>query len=551
MLPTLSLVATLAWAALQGSGGAWNPQLSGQLPPGGIFGVPSAPTPLTTQLVVTGLTTPVALTAPPMDLDRLFVVEQYAGSIRIVKGGALLPTPFLSLASQIALSSEQGLLGLAFHPLYAQNGAFFVTYTEKQNGDFVLARYRVSSGNPDLADPASATILLQVPHAFSNHNGGMLQFGTDGCLYVSTGDGGSAYDPGNNAQNLGSLLGKILRIDVDTGNPYGIPPGNPFVGVTGARPEIWLYGLRNPWKFSLDHLTGDLYLGDVGQDQWEEIDFLPGGGPGGFDLGWRCWEGTSATGMPGCTGAPALAPIHEYAHGVLGCAAVGGMVYRGYGIPDLRGQYFYTDWCKPKIFSFKVVQGAVTDLKERTLELTPNDGVSSISTVSSFGEDGAGELYILDYAGGEVFKILPAQPVPTFGVFSFGTGTPGCAGVSDLTVLSSPIVGNPFFGFRCSNVPASSTGFLFVTDVAYPAGGDALNIGAISYLDFSLSTETLTFLMPSNASGNAILQVAIPLNPLVIGRAYTAQSFWYWAGQCMPAPSDVSSSTAIEMIVLP
>ena len=263
--------------------------------------------------------------------------------ILIFKGGQLLPTPFLDISLKVGSRyTEQGLLGLAFHPDYARSGFFYVNYTD-ENGKTVIARFHVSAADPDLADPASETDILRVDQPYNNHNGGGLAFGSDGYLYIGLGDGGSEGDPLLNGQNLRTLLGKMLRIDVDHGTSYAIPAGNPFAKV-GGMPEIWAYGLRNPWRFSFDRLTGDLYIADVGQDAWEEIDFVTAGLPGGMDFGWSYYEGLHPyKGQP-----PANAtftwPISEYSH-AYGCAVTGGYVYRGTALPEWQGVYFFGDYC--------------------------------------------------------------------------------------------------------------------------------------------------------------------------------------------------------------
>ncbi len=366
---------------------------------------------LTTVRVASGLKRPLFLCSPPGDLERLFIVQQ-GGRIAILRGGKILPRPFLDLSSKISSGGERGLLGLAFHPGYRKNGFFFVNYTERTRGDTVVERYRVSPSNPDLADPSSGVRVIRISQPFSNHNGGMLAFGPrDGYLYIATGDGGGAFDPNNNAQNGGSLLGKILRIDVDRGRPYAIPPSNPFRGPGNPRDEIWALGLRNPWRFSFDRALGDLYIADVGQSSVEEVDFQPASSKGGENYGWRCMEGRSCTGRTGCTcNSPLLTlPIHQYTH-ALGCSITGGYVYRGCAIPGLGGTYFFADYCSRRIWSFRVSGGKISGFKERTTELAPGGGLS-IGSISSFGEDATGELYLLDLQGGEVFKIVPRKPL--------------------------------------------------------------------------------------------------------------------------------------------
>jgi glucose/arabinose dehydrogenase len=375
---------------------------------------------LSTQRVASGLNRPIQVTAPAGD-SRLFIVEQ-RGVIKILKFGAVLSTPFLDIDSKIpntAGNDERGLLGLAFHPDYANNGYFFVNYINLSN-DTVVERYKVSDANPDVADPSSDKLIITVDQPFSNHNGGDLQFGpNDGYLYIGLGDGGASDDPGDRGQCLNTLLGKMLRIDIDVpmdATPYEIPPDNPWVdGDPGTRDEIWARGLRNPWRYSFDSLTGDLYIGDVGQDDLEEIDFQPADSPGGENYGWRIMEGTDCFGNSNCDDPPLTCndpnltlPIHEYPHAV-GFSVTGGFVYRGSVIPDIQGVYFFADFGTAKIWSFRYDGENLTEFTDRTAELAPGGGLS-ISSISSFGEDGFGELYIVDRDGttnGEVFKILP------------------------------------------------------------------------------------------------------------------------------------------------
>ncbi|HEX3049957.1 MAG TPA: PQQ-dependent sugar dehydrogenase [Aggregatilineaceae bacterium] len=324
--------------------------------------------------------------------ERLFVVEQ-SGKIRIVQDGAILEPPFLDVSSIIspeALTgdySERGLLGLAFHPDYAENGTFFINYTDL-NGDTVVARYAVSADDPNVADPNSVLPILQVAQPYPNHNGGHLAFGPDGYLYIALGDGGSGGDPQGNGQNVGTLLGSILRVDVNTDQGYLIPPDNPFVNQSGVQPEIWSWGWRNPWRFSFDRQTGDMWIADVGQNEWEEVNFESAGGPGGLNYGWNAYEASYPY-----SGAEAASdvvmPILEYSHDE-GCSISGGYVYRGPAIPSLQGTYFYGDWCSGLIWT---AQSDASGAWTSTVSL--QSGLS----ISSFGEDAAGELYVVDYNG--------------------------------------------------------------------------------------------------------------------------------------------------------
>ena len=384
---TLVLSAAFGLAGLQEIGGAQAPAL-------------------TTRRVASGLAHPVFVTAPIGD-PRLFVVEQ-DGLIRILSAGALLPSPFLDASGLTDDSGEQGLLGLAFPPDYATSGLFYVNYTDL-SGDTVIARYRVS-GNPNVADAGSAEVLLTIPQTDVNHNGGHLAFGPDGYLYIGMGDGGGAGDPFNAAQSDDTLLGKMLRIDVSGGwgSGYSIPPTNPHVGPGDPLDEIWAKGLRNPYRWSFDRTTGDLYIGDVGQARREEIDFEPAADPGGRNYGWRLMEGSLCFNPAvGCPTAQLVLPLYEYGHASGRCSVTGGYVYRG-GIISAQGRYFFADFCTGEIWSFRrhPVQGAV-DLINHTIQLRPPTG--SINSVSGFGEDGFGELYIVDRGGaanGEVFRVV-------------------------------------------------------------------------------------------------------------------------------------------------
>ena len=361
-------------------------------------GEPVSGTPaLEPELVVSGLLSPIDVQAAPGDRSRLFIVEQ-AGRIRIAKGTSLLGTPFLDIAGRVRSGGERGLLGLAFHPQYAGNGRLFVNYTDR-SGDTQIAEFRVTS-DPDRADPGSERLLLFVAQPFSNHNGGGLAFGNDGLLYIGLGDGGSAGDPFRNGQSLATPLGKLLRIDVDRGSPFAVPPDNPFVSMPGAFPAIWAYGLRNPWRFAFDRATGDLVIGDVGQNAFEEIDLGLASRRGGENYGWNVTEGRHCFSPPtGCNIAGLTLPVYEYGHGE-GCSVTGGVVYRGCRMPGLQGTYFFGDYCTGFIRSIRLSGGVATSLTE---VLRPGR-----FAISSFGVDADGEVHVADYAG-SVYRLVPAR----------------------------------------------------------------------------------------------------------------------------------------------
>lgn len=345
---------------------------------------------LTLTPVVSGLDFPLYLTAPPGDTTRLFVVEK-AGVIKIVKDGALLPTPFLNITSLTTKGSEQGLLGLAFSPDYAASGRFYVSYTTTGGGNAghsVIARYHVS-GDPDVAGTAD-TVILTVNQPYSNHNGGNIVFGPDGFLYFGLGDGGGAGDPNETGQDRTDLLGSMLRLDV-TGATYTIPAGNPYVGSPTFRQELWNYGLRNPWRWSFDRQTGDLYIADVGQNRYEEVDVVPAGAGGGQNFGWDDMEGTHCFEDANCASNLAVRPVLDYSHSE-GCSITGGYVYRGTAVPAIQGLYFYSDYCSGTLWSFRWSPGGITERKKWSL-------VHTGGGVTSFGEDGRGELYLVNSSG--------------------------------------------------------------------------------------------------------------------------------------------------------
>jgi glucose/arabinose dehydrogenase len=344
--------------------------------------------------VAGGLGDALYITGAPGEPNRLFVVQQ-SGRIRILDHGRLRRGAFLSVAGKITSGGERGLLGLAFHPGYAGNGRFFVNYTDRA-GNTQVVEYRRASA--DRADPGSARRLLSIKQPFANHNGGDLVFGPDGLLYIGTGDGGSGGDPFGNGQRLNTLLGKLLRIDVDRssgGRPYGIPSDNPYQG-PGQRPEIYSYGLRNPWRFSFDRTRGDLWIGDVGQGAFEEVDYRPQGTGRGVNFGWNAFEGRSR--YPGggpVRGNRPVAPVAQYGHSA-GCSITGGYVYRGRAVPALRGRYVYADYCSGRVWSM-----AAGPTPGRVREETAGLG-ARLGQVTSFGESLNGELYVI--AGGTLYR---------------------------------------------------------------------------------------------------------------------------------------------------
>ena len=390
----VAMVAALAW----GCGGSGNPTASpagstpaGALDPSGIA--------VTMEPFVDGFDSPLAAVNAGDGSGRLFVVEQ-GGLIRIVRDGKLLPDPFLDVSAEITSGGERGLLGLAFHPDYPKDPRFFVDYTDTK-GDTHVASFKVDPSNPDRADPASEQRLLFVDQPYANHNGGALAFGPDGDLYVALGDGGSGGDPHGNGQKLSTMLGKILRIDVGAADAtaYTVPPDNPFVSKSGAEPAIFLYGLRNPWRFSFDRVTGDLWIGDVGQGSWEEVD-VARAGTSAKNYGWNRMEATHCfRPSEGCDESGLTMPVAEYSHSE-GCTVIGGYVYRGSGQPPIAGKYLFGDYCSGTIW-------AIDPTSEKFREPTVVGHMDG--SLSSFGEDEAGELYVTDLSGGRLLKVSASR----------------------------------------------------------------------------------------------------------------------------------------------
>jgi glucose/arabinose dehydrogenase len=367
-------------------------QCSSSSSPPSASGSPQPSSGIHLQLVAGGLSEPVHLTSPPAD-PRLFIVEQ-RGTIRIFEDGRLLPDPFLDISAKVRSGGEQGLLSVAFHPSYASNGFFYVNYTDR-SGDTRVERYSVSADR-NRAIAGSALQILFVEQPYDNHNGGHVLFGPDGMLWIGMGDGGSGNDPHGNGQNPHVLLGKLLRLDVNGGVPYTIPPDNPFADGRNGRPEVWATGLRNPWRLAFDRAENRLYIADVGQNRWEEVHVVAADAPG-LNLGWNIMEGNHclrASCLP--VGVPATL---EYDHND-GCSITGGIVYRGSQIPGIAGHYFFSDYCSGWIDSFRHESGNATQWRRWQLpERLP---------VSSFGEDSAGEMYVVSHDG-RVFKVVPAS----------------------------------------------------------------------------------------------------------------------------------------------
>lgn len=340
---------------------------------------------------------PVYLTAPPAD-QRLFIVEQ-PGRIRVVENGRALDKAFLDIVNKVRSGGEQGLLSVAFHPLYRANGFLFVNYTDKK-GDTRIERYTVSADR-NVVDAGSAKLILSIDQRYSNHQGGLNLFGPDGMLYIGMGDGGSQGDPHGNGQNPNSLLAKLLRINVDRGDPYTIPAANPYAK-GGGRGEIWAIGLRNPWRFAFDRVSGLLYIADVGGSRFEEIDVAPMSATG-VNYGWNIMEGPSCHRSSGCNQPGLQRPALSYPHESSVCSVIGGFVYRGRKIPEIQGQYFYSDYCNSWLRSFGFAEGKVTDQHEWP--------VGKLGSVTSFGEDSQEELYITT-SSGRVYRIIktPGNP---------------------------------------------------------------------------------------------------------------------------------------------
>ena len=501
------------------------------------------PTLSSTLVVTLGFPSPVAIAHAGDNSQRLFVVEQ-PGRIWIVQSNSLLSRPFLEISNRVAAGGERGLLGLAFSPGFSTNHHFYANYTRQPDGAIVISRFFVTATNANVADAHSEQILLVIAKPYDNHNGGQLAFGPDGYLYIGVGDGGSEGDPLNNGQSTTNLLGKILRIDVENGvSPYAIPADNPFVGQAGYLPEIWAYGLRNPWRFSFDRLTGDLYIGDVGQDRYEEIDFQPAGSAGGQNYGWKIMEGTNTYKVPaGFTNFSRLTPpVAVYTHSLWESAVIGGYVYRGPSVPRMNGMYFYGDFQAGWIWTLKQVG---TNWQNVPL------GTSVYHEISALGEDDQGNLYWADYPFGRIYQIQDSLQTwaPTFSatnsvIFS-NLVTVACLTLNaDIhyttngidptqadplvpaggTIVVSTGVTNKLRAFRADLSPSAVTSAVFTNKVALPsfspAPGPVTNGTVVT---ISTITPGATLFVTTNGT-SPTTNSPVYAEPVTISRATTFQ----------------------------
>ena len=360
------------------------------------------------ELVASGFKQPTYVCSEPNDASRLYVLERSSGKIMLIKNGVVQSKPFLNISDRVSSDrdGEQGLFSMVFPPNFGPNNRFFYVCYSDIFGASVVDAYKIGS-NPDRAKKGSAKKIIEIQGTENIHFAGMMAFGPDGNLYIGRGDGGPADDPLGRGQDQNTLLGKLLRIKVNKDKNYKVPSDNPFVGQVDKKPEIWAYGLRNPWRFSFDRLTGDLYIGDVGQNWMEEIDFQPASSTGGENYGWNVAEGLECQGGGGTCGTNTgfTPPIHQYTRAG-GVAVIGGYVYRGSAIPEMQGRYLFADHGFTTIWSFVNNAGTATGLQDRTDELEP-EGSNTINSISSFGEDADGELYIVDIGDGEIYKIVP------------------------------------------------------------------------------------------------------------------------------------------------
>jgi glucose/arabinose dehydrogenase len=516
----------------------------------------SAQTPLTTERIISGVSSPVwvGTCGRPGD-NRIFVVEQNQADIEIFTDGVKNNVPYLNLDSitTVTTGGERGLLGVAFHPDYEENAYVFINYTGAGGATFI-DRFTAYAPDANRVDASSRVQVMSFNQPYTNHNGGWIGFGPDGMLYVATGDGGSANDPQCNAQNPNSPLGKLLRVDVDsidsTGS-YSVPADNPFVGVPGVLPEIFHFGLRNPWRCSFDPVTGDLYMGDVGQNLREEVSISPLGSSGG-NYGWRIQEGELCNGLGACTAAPGcgsasyLPPVHTYSHGGGNCSITGGIVYRGCAIPDLSGTYFFSDYCSGKIWSFELVGGVTTAFTDRTAELDPA-GPLGIGGVTAFGTDHEGEMLIADYFGGEVFRLIPASGAAA-----------GCDTLrSDWNAISAQFGGAQELELHMG---AGNAGALYVVLGSASGTSSGLSLNGVtiplvfdSYLSFTLGALNQPPFQQNfgvlDAEGMAEAEIQVPAG--VLGGAQVGLTLHHAAVVLDGTGSPVAATNAVPLTFAP
>jgi hypothetical protein len=472
-------------------------------------------------VVTSGLSSPLYLTHPRDGSGRLFIVEQ-GGLIKVLQPGATTPTVFLDIRTKVLGGGEQGLLGLAFHPQFPANRRFFVNYTRQTDGATVIGEYLASSADPNVADPTE-TVILVVPQPFANHNGGMTEFGPDGFLYIALGDGGSANDPGDRAQNVNELLGKILRIDID--NPsgplnYSAPPSNPFVGTAG-RDEIYALGLRNPWRFSFDRSTGELYAGDVGQSAREEVDKIVSGG----NYGWRAFEGTlCTTNQPAsvCQAPPFvhIPPIAEYDHSGGRCSITGGYVYRGPRGTLSPGTYVFADFCSGEIFTYE--GGTVTLLMD-----TPY-------SIASFGEDAQGEIYVVGL-GGTVHRLASSTPPCSYAISPSGQSFPAAGGNGSVAVTA---------GAGCAWAATSAANRIAITSGA-SGSGDGMVAYAVSA---NTSTAPRTGTLTIAGQTHTVTQAGAPACTYGVSAAPRSFSAAGWTGAASVTAADGCAWAAVSNV---
>ncbi len=439
--------------------------------------------------------------------NRMFIVEQRGVIWILDENGDKLPVPFLNIDPSVGSSgNEQGLLGLAFHPNYSNNGYFYVNYT-KNNGDTRVSRFSVKPDNPNQADPASELVLFEVDQPYSNHNGGCIKFGPDGYLYIGLGDGGSGGDPQNNGQKRMTLLGKMLRIDVDGGVPYAIPPDNPFADDDFTSDEIWALGLRNPWRFSFDRSTGDLWIGDVGQDAWEEIDFQPASSTGGENYGWRCYEGNHAYNTNNCDPMNTMTfPVAEYVNGA-SCSVTGGFVYRGCSFPELYGRYLYTDYCTGIIWSV-TPDGSGGWVNQQLADLNNFQFVS-------FGENKNGELFLAGLGNGIIYRVTETSELFQYEIAVTDVVCPSDPGGS-ISITTTGENGPVQFDWSTGATGPQLTGLPAGAYTVTITGGngctatESIEVGSIIQFSATTSNENC----PGDADGSIVLTVTGNVEPV-------------------------------------